>query len=113
MTPSGFGEQPSAPYLDAVVAYGFRGPGRFHVPGHKGGPGADPGLRHAIGEDVLALDVPQDIHGIDLGPLAPARNGHDRGEFVHQRRQTVLCEIQLLCGGRLQVGGRFCPGNGS
>lgn len=68
MTPSGFGEQPSAPYLDAVVAYGFRGPGRFHVPGHKGGPGADPGLRHAIGEDVLALDVPQDIHGIDLGP---------------------------------------------
>ena len=34
-------EQPTAPYLDAVVAYGFRGPGRFHVPGHKGGPGAD------------------------------------------------------------------------
>ena len=33
------------PYLDAVVAYGFRGSGRFHVPGHKGGPGADPGLR--------------------------------------------------------------------
>jgi len=63
-----YGEQPSAPYLDAVVAYGFRGPGRFHVPGHKGGPGADPGLRHAIGEDVLALDVPQDIRGIDLGP---------------------------------------------
>ncbi len=62
------GEQPTAPYLDAVVAYGFRGPGRFHVPGHKGGPGADPGLRHAIGEDVLALDVPQDIRGIDVGP---------------------------------------------
>ncbi len=49
-------EQPTAPYLDAVVGYGFRGPGRFHVPGHKGGPGADPGLRHAIGEDALALD---------------------------------------------------------
>ena len=32
-------EQPTAPYLDAVVAYGFRGPGRFHVPGHKGGAG--------------------------------------------------------------------------
>ena len=61
-------EQPTAPYLDAVIAYAFRGPGRFHVPGHKGGPGADPGLRKAIGIDALAADVPQDIHGIDLGP---------------------------------------------
>ena len=61
-------EQPTAPYLDAVVAYGFRGPGRYHVPGHKGGPGADPGLRKAIGSDALAADVPQDIHGIDIGP---------------------------------------------
>ncbi len=61
-------EQPSAPYLDAVVAYGFRGPGRFHVPGHKGGPGADPGLRFALGDRALAVDLPQDIHGVDLGP---------------------------------------------
>ena len=61
-------EQPTAPYLDAVVAYAFRGPGRYHVPGHKGGPGADPGLRKAIGVDCLAMDIPQDIHGIDLGP---------------------------------------------
>ena len=58
-----------APYLDAVVAYAFRGTARYHVPGHKGGPGADPGLRKAIGVDCLAADVPQDIHGIDLGPL--------------------------------------------
>src|SRR3954469_24758031 len=61
-------EQPTAPYLDAVVAYAFRGPARYHVPGHKGGPGADPGLRKAIGIDGLAADVPQDIHGIALGP---------------------------------------------
>ena len=61
-------EQPKAPYLDAVVAYAFRGPGRYHVPGHKGGPGADPGVRKAIGLDALAADVPQDIQGIDLGP---------------------------------------------
>jgi lysine decarboxylase len=61
-------EQPSAPYLDALVAVGFRGSTRFHVPGHKGGPGADPGLRHAIGDDALALDLPQDIEGIDVGP---------------------------------------------
>jgi arginine decarboxylase len=61
-------EQPNAPYLEAVLAYAFRGTARYHVPGHKGGPGADPGLRKAIGVDALAADVPQDIHGIDLGP---------------------------------------------
>src|SRR3954447_13279056 len=65
---SGPSEQPTAPYLDAVVAYGFRGPGRFHVPGHKGGPGADPGLRYALGDRALGIDIPQDIHGVDLGP---------------------------------------------
>jgi arginine decarboxylase len=61
-------EQPTAPYLDAVGAYAFRGTARYHVPGHKGGPGADPGLRKIIGVDALAADVPQDLHGIDLGP---------------------------------------------
>jgi arginine decarboxylase len=68
---SGPSEQPTAPYLDALVAYGFRGPGRFHVPGHKGGPGADPGLRYALGDRALAIDIPQGIHGIDIG-IAPS-----------------------------------------
>jgi len=61
-------EQPAAPYLEAVSAYGQRGPTRFHVPGHKGGEGADPGLRSAIGAEALLLDIPQDIEGVDLGP---------------------------------------------
>ncbi len=60
--------QPTAPYLEAVTAYGFRGSTRFHVPGHKGGTGADPGLVRALGETALLLDIPQDIEGIDLGP---------------------------------------------
>ena len=60
-------DEATAPYFDAVAAYGHRGPARFHVPGHKGGPGADAALREALG-DALALDVPQDIEGIDLGP---------------------------------------------
>ena len=62
------GRQPTAPYLDALVAHGFRGSTRFHVPGHKGGAGADPGLLHAIGENALLLDLPQDTEGIDIGP---------------------------------------------
>jgi len=61
-------ELPTAPYLEAIVSYGFRGSVRFHVPGHKGGPGADPGLRSAIGDRALALDICQDIEGIDVGP---------------------------------------------
>jgi len=61
-------EQPTAPYLDAVAAHAFRGTTRFHVPGHKGGAGVDPGLRYAIGEDALAFDLPADMPGIDLGP---------------------------------------------
>ena len=60
--------QASAPYLDAVVGYGFRGAARFHIPGHKGGPGADSGLLHALGDRALALDIPQDIRGVDVGP---------------------------------------------
>jgi arginine decarboxylase len=66
-TDDGRAGQPTAPYLDAVVSYGFRGPARFHVPGHKVS-GADPGLMHALGEDAIALDIPQDIEGIDIGP---------------------------------------------
>ena len=61
-------EQPAAPYLDAIWGYAFRGSTRFHVPGHKGGAGADPGLRSAIGSSALMIDVPADIQGIDLGP---------------------------------------------
>jgi arginine decarboxylase len=61
-------EQPAAPYLDAVIGYGTRGPGRFHVPGHKGGQGADPGLRFGLGDRALRLDIPQDIWGVDVGP---------------------------------------------
>jgi arginine decarboxylase len=70
-------DQPTAPYLDAVVAYGFRGSTRFHVPGHKAGNGADLGVRTAIGWQTLKLDIPQDIHGVDLGP---APTPFDRAE---------------------------------
>jgi arginine decarboxylase len=61
-------EQEATPYLDALLAYAARDPGRFHIPGHKGGGGADAGLREAIGERVLALDIPAGIEGIDIGP---------------------------------------------
>lgn len=61
-------DQDKTPYLDALIAYADRNPGRFHVPGHKGGLGADPALRAAIGDGALRLDVPAGIEGIDIGP---------------------------------------------
>jgi arginine/lysine/ornithine decarboxylase len=60
-------EQPVAPYLDAVTAFAFRGAARYFVPGHKGGPGADPGVIKAIGLDALAADVPTLLYGVDVG----------------------------------------------
>ncbi|MDX6606971.1 MAG: arginine decarboxylase [Solirubrobacterales bacterium] len=60
-------DQTEAPYLDAVVAYVARKPGRFHIPGHKG-TGADPGLIEALGEAAILHDLPAGIEGIDVGP---------------------------------------------
>lgn len=63
-------DQARAPYLDALRAYVEREPGRLHVPGHKGGSGADPDLREAIGAPALELDIPALTWGIDVG-VAP------------------------------------------
>ena len=82
-------EQPTAPYLEAIVSYGFRGSVRFHVPGHKGGPGADPGLRSAIGQRALALDICQDIEGIDTGPTpTPYQRAEELAAVAYGAGQT-------------------------
>src|SRR5919206_4518539 len=60
--------QREAPYLDALIDYAARNPARLHVPGHKGGPGADPQLAEALGERALSLDIPSLTWGIDIGP---------------------------------------------
>ncbi len=60
--------QQAMPYLEALRAYAAREPGRFHVPGHKGGPAANPEMREAFGECALRLDVPALTQGIDAGP---------------------------------------------
>jgi arginine decarboxylase len=59
--------QPDTPYLDALRAYAARNPGRFHVPGHKGGAGADPELLSVFGKAAFELDVPALTYGIDVG----------------------------------------------
>ncbi len=59
--------QQQTPYLDALCEYARRKPARLHVPGHKGGPGADPGMLEAFGEQAVSLDIPALTYGIDLG----------------------------------------------
>ncbi|HUB74758.1 MAG TPA: aminotransferase class V-fold PLP-dependent enzyme [Solirubrobacteraceae bacterium] len=59
--------QLQTPYLDALCRYAGRRPARLHVPGHKGGPGADPGLLEALGERAVSLDIPALTYGIDVG----------------------------------------------
>jgi len=61
-------DQEETPYLDALRDLAAREPGRFHIPGHKGGAGADPGLVAALGANALALDFPAGTEGVDIGP---------------------------------------------
>jgi arginine decarboxylase len=60
--------QDSTPYVDALLAYSALGPGRFQVPGHKGGIGADPAMVELVGETGLVNDVPSVTEGVDIGP---------------------------------------------
>jgi len=62
------GDQDSTPYVDALLAYAKLDPGRFQVPGHKGGNGADPALRELVGEVGLRNDIPSVTEGVDIGP---------------------------------------------
>jgi arginine decarboxylase len=64
-------DQSGAPYLEALVEYARRKPGRFHVPGHKGGQGADAALLEALGEAAFEHDIPAGIEGVDIGPDSP------------------------------------------
>lgn len=60
--------QKSTPYVDALLAYAKLDPGRFQVPGHKGGLGADPGMVELVGEVGLRNDIPSVTEGVDVGP---------------------------------------------
>jgi arginine decarboxylase len=65
--PERHSDQQQTPYLDALCGYAARHPARLHVPGHKGGPGADPGMLEAFGARALSMDIPALTYGIDVG----------------------------------------------
>jgi arginine decarboxylase len=84
--------QQETPYLDALCEYARRSPARLHVPGHKGGQGADPGLLRAIGARAVGLDIPGLIHGIDIGtrPTPFERAQHLAAEAWGAKRAWFL-----------------------
>src|SRR3954451_22549508 len=109
-------DQSEAPYLDALVAYVARNPGRFHIPGHKG-TRADPGLTRAFGEAALLHDVPPSIEGIDVGPeptpferaqrLAPDVWGAGRSWFLVNGASGgnhAICMCLAHASGKLRTG---------
>jgi arginine decarboxylase len=55
------------PYAEALGDF-TQHAARLHVPGHKGGACTSPETIAAIGERVLAIDVPNSTYGIDRGP---------------------------------------------
>ncbi|MFM8889054.1 MAG: aminotransferase class I/II-fold pyridoxal phosphate-dependent enzyme [Solirubrobacterales bacterium] len=64
-------DQDRTPYVDALLAYARSDPGRFNVPGHQGGVGADDSLRLLAGQTALTDDIPALIKGIDVGDPNP------------------------------------------
>lgn len=60
--------QDSTPYVDALLAYAKLDPGRFQVPGHKGGIGADRAMVELVGDVGLRNDIPSVTEGVDVGP---------------------------------------------
>ncbi|MEX1220320.1 MAG: aminotransferase class I/II-fold pyridoxal phosphate-dependent enzyme [Solirubrobacterales bacterium] len=64
-------DQDRTPYVDALLEYAQSDPGRFNVPGHQGGIGADDALHLLVGQTGLTDDIPALIEGIDVGELNP------------------------------------------
>ncbi|MBK5110918.1 MAG: aminotransferase class V-fold PLP-dependent enzyme [Thermoleophilia bacterium] len=64
-------DQNRTPYVDALIEFARSEPGRFNVPGHQGGVGADRSLFELVGQIGLTNDIPALIEGIDVGEPNP------------------------------------------
>jgi lysine decarboxylase len=61
-------DQHATPYADAVRAYAARPYVRLDVPGHAAQAQAQPELAAVFGEELLRLDLPPLVDGVDQGP---------------------------------------------
>ena len=70
-------DQTKTPYVTALLEFARSDPGRYNVPGHQGGVGADAALRSLAGQAGLADDIPALIEGIDVGDDNPFQAAQD------------------------------------
>ena len=71
-------KQETTPFVDAMLEYSAREPGRFQVPGHKGGIGADPAMVALIGMTGLINDIPSVTEGVDTIDICVSHDAENR-----------------------------------
>lgn len=81
-------DQDRTPYVDALLAFAQSDPGRFNVPGHQGGIGADEALHLLVGQTGLTDDIPALIEGIDVGDANPFQEAQQLAAEAWGARRT-------------------------
>ncbi len=81
-------EQDQTPYVDALLEFTQSDPGRFNVPGHQGGTGADDSLHLLVGQTALLDDIPALIEGIDVGEPNPFQEAQKLAAEAWGARRT-------------------------
>ena len=83
-------DQDHTPYVDALLEFAQGDPGRFNVPGHQGGIGADARLHLLVGQTGLSDDVPALIEGIDVGDPNPFQEAQKLAAAAWGAKRTWL-----------------------
>jgi arginine decarboxylase len=81
-------DQDRTPYVDALLEFAQSDPGRYNVPGHQGGTGADESLRLLVGQAALLDDIPALIEGIDVGEPNPFQEAQQLAAEAWGARRT-------------------------
>ncbi len=81
-------DQDRTPYVDALLEFAQSDPGRYNVPGHQGGIGADESLHLLAGQTALVDDIPALIEGIDVGEPNPFQEAQDLAADAWGARRT-------------------------
>lgn len=76
------------PYASALAAYGASSTVRLNVPGHGADEVASPRLAEFFGTDLLRIDVPPLLPGLDKGTANPLEQAHRLAARAWSARRT-------------------------
>lgn len=97
-------EHAAAPYADSLRAHANSRPLMFMVPSHAGTPaGASEDLAELVGEQALAMDIPQLIDGVDVGSGSPFDAAEELAADAWGARRTWFLANGSSQGNRLAV----------